>query len=147
MKYNILIDKRRKKLGLAKDISTDPATHLCQEQVDEIINEWKEDFVAQDSQQFRINLPEDKYNEQYVVGVSELPDQRKKYKELTGEKKEAVDRWFKSMLTNHFSILNPDVESDGDPLVIADGLRVVEFVLIYGIIGGEFLRPLLSGSN
>ena len=74
-----------------------------------------------------------------------MPDQRKKYSELGRKKKRVVDEWFKSMLTNHFSILNPDVESDGDPLVIADGLRVVEFVLIYGIIGGEFLRPLLQG--
>ena len=108
---------------------------------------WKEDFLKQDVQQFRINLEKGNYDEPYVVGASQLPDPRKKYNELSRNQKKVVDQWFRAMLSAHFSILKPGDTTGGDEYLVSDGQRVVEFVLIYGIIGGEFLCPLLSGSN
>ena len=74
-------------MGL-KDREADPQYPISQEVVNEILEAWKEDFLAQPKQQFRINLKKGEYDKKYVVGASTLPDRPNKFHELDGEKKE-----------------------------------------------------------
>ena len=68
-KYALLQEKRRKKMGLSGD-QADPLTILYMEKVEEIMNEWQNDFWAQPAQQWKLSLPETRKEEPAMVGAS-----------------------------------------------------------------------------
>ena len=61
--------------------AADPQTFPCMEQVDAIMQEWKEDFLAKPQQQFLLGRGKDNLGEEYVVGAP-LPDPPLKFDNL-----------------------------------------------------------------
>ena len=83
-------------LGSNIGAAADPQTFPCMEQVDAIMQEWKEDFLAKPQQQFLLGRGKDNLGEEYVVGAP-LPDPPRKFDNLNMEKKKALDRRFRAM--------------------------------------------------
>ena len=63
------MEKRRKKLDLG-GTTHDEHELLWGEQVDEIVEDWKHDFVAMEEQQFRLHQEEGKEQQTYRDGAS-----------------------------------------------------------------------------
>ena len=72
--------------GSSIGAAADPQTFPCMEQVDAIMQEWKEDFLAKPQQQFLLGRGKDNLGEEYVVGAP-LPDPPLKFDNLNMEKR------------------------------------------------------------
>ena len=76
--------------------AADPQTFPCMEQVDAIMQGWKESFLAKPQQQFLLGRGKDNLGEEYVVGAP-LPDPPLNFDNFNMEEKKALDQRFRAM--------------------------------------------------
>ena len=145
LKYCVVVEKRRKALKLSAS-DPDPKTVLCDVIINEIMQDWREEFLATDRMQW--SLARDKKarrGDEYWVGAP-LPDQRIEFPDLKGHQRKYLVGLFEEMLTQHFAILKPGKRTGGDQYLFFEGQRLVKHVLQYGLIYCSFLRTLLEAS-
>ena len=130
-KYQLVIEKRRDALQLG-GTERDGHWPLIDEQVDQIIEDWKCDFLALREQQVKLNR--EKWEEEQPSGENASPPHPPLTMErLCLEKKKALNSMFEGMLQTHLAILNPNDQNMNGDDILCDGVTLVRFLLQHGL--------------